>query len=140
MNLGALIDGKILCIHGGLSPQLSTIDQMRVLDRKVEIPQSGPFCDIMWSDPEDGNIETWSKSPRGAGYNFGWKAVKHFNTLNNTDLIARAHQLAMDGYKFMFPEHSLVTVWSAPNYCYRCGNVASIMIINEQGKKVFRKF
>ncbi|KAG5455998.1 MAG: Metallo-dependent phosphatase-like protein [Olpidium bornovanus] len=83
----------------------------------------------MWSDPED--VEAWAVSPRGAGWLFGAKVAAEFNQVNNLILIARAHQLVQEGYKFMFPDNNLVTVWSAPNYCYRCGNVASIMQIDE---------
>ena len=86
----------------------------------------------MWSDPED--IDSWAVSPRGAGWLFGGRVTNEFNHVNNLTLIARAHQLVQDGFKFMFPDQNLVTVWSAPNYCYRCGNVASIMRIGEDLK------
>jgi diadenosine tetraphosphatase ApaH/serine/threonine PP2A family protein phosphatase len=138
LTLAALIDGKILCVHGGLSPDVKTLDQIRTIPRNQEIPHEGPFCDLMWSDPED--IETWQVSPRGAGYLFGSKVTTDFNRVNNLELICRAHQLVQEGYKFMFPENNLVTVWSAPNYCYRCGNVASILQLDENRNKSWKVF
>jgi len=138
LGLAAVVEGKVLCIHGGLSPDIKTLDHIRTIERKVEIPHDGPFCDLMWSDPED--IDTWQMSPRGAGWLFGGKVAKEFNHLNDLELIARAHQLVQEGYKYWFAEKSLVTVWSAPNYCYRCGNVASILTINEDLEREFKIF
>ncbi|OAR01350.1 hypothetical protein LLEC1_06745 [Akanthomyces lecanii] len=127
--LAAIVDGEVLCVHGGLSPEIRTIDQIRVVARAQEIPHEGAFCDLVWSDPEE--VETWAISPRGAGWLFGDKVATEFNHVNGLKLIARAHQLVNEGYKYHFPENSVVTVWSAPNYCYRCGNVASIMTVDK---------
>jgi len=137
-NVSAVIDGQVLCVHGGLSPSIWTIDQMRTLKRDVEIPHEGPFCDLMWSDPED--IPQWGISPRGAGYLFGSKVTSQFNRTNGLELICRAHQLMNEGYKYMFQEKNLVTVWSAPNYCYRCGNIASILKFDDNLEREFRIF
>ena len=137
MSIAAIIEGRVFCIHGGLSPSISTVDQIRLLNRKMEIPHEGPFCDLMWSDPDD--IETWIMSCRGAGWIFGEKVVKEFNYINGLDLICRAHQLVNEGYKYWFDDN-LVTVWSAPNYCYRCGNKASILKLDKDLKPVFELF
>ena len=138
LGIGAVVEGKIFCIHGGLSPEIKTIDQVRLIDRRMEIPHEGPFCDLMWSDPED--IETWAMSPRGAGWLFGSRVTTEFNHINDISLIARAHQLVMDGFKYWFRDQNLVTVWSAPNYCYRCGNVASILNVNDKLVRTFEIF
>lgn len=80
LPLGAVVDGEVLCVHGGLSPEIRTIDQIRTLERCIEIPVQGPFCDLMWSDPD--NIDTWVLSHRGAGWLFGSKVTKEFNHIN----------------------------------------------------------
>lgn len=244
LALSALIGGPggVFCVHGGLSPNIKHINQIRIIDRKQEVPHDGPMCDLLWSDPDEtldvslemfmgdgdddeeghlgeykderrfkitmdydsndsrqiddntndvhdsnnntttstkdfdrdlkdepvreldgifddskppagtanrlrasmlsqanSNVGQWSLSPRGAGYVFGPGPVHQFNHLNNTSLIARAHQLVLEGYKEMYNE-SLVTVWSAPNYCYRCGNVAAILRIDDDLSRHYTVF
>jgi len=137
LSLSAIISDTLFCVHGGLSPTISCLDEIRALDRKQEVPHDGPMCDLLWSDPEE--IEDWGVSPRGAGYLFGPEVVKRWNVVNNISLIARAHQLVMEGYKYMFGD-TLVTVWSAPNYCYRCGNIAAILELDEDLNRSFKIF
>ncbi|XP_078666672.1 serine/threonine-protein phosphatase 4 catalytic subunit-like [Branchiostoma floridae x Branchiostoma belcheri] len=137
LSLSAIIDGKIFCVHGGLSPSINTLDQIRAIDRKHDVPPDGPMCDLLWSDPED--MQGWGVSPRGAGYLFGSDVVAQFNAANDIDMICRAHQLVMEGYKWHFHE-TVLTVWSAPNYCYRCGNVAAILGLDEHLQKDFTIF
>ena len=79
----------------------------------------------MWSDPEE--VDTWATSNRGAGWLFGAKVTGEFSRLNDLSLICRAHQVVHDGFKYMFGEQ-LVTVWSAPNYCYRLDKYKTIAL------------
>ena len=53
LTVAALVDGQILCVHGGLSPDIMTLDQIRLIERNQEIPHKGAFCDLVWSDPEE---------------------------------------------------------------------------------------
>lgn len=147
LPLGCLIQKgdrkRVLCLHAGLSPSLDTLDQIKDMERIQEVPHEGPMCDLLWSDPED--IQGWSISPRGAGYVFGDDIVSQFNQTNNIETICRSHQLVMEGYKWMFDTGDgnpgqLVTVWSAPNYCYRCANEASILEYDENMNHKFIVF
>ena len=139
LTLAAVVDGRIFCVHGGLSPDVKHIDQIRLLSRVLEIPHEGAFGDLVWSDPED--IDGWEVNPRGAGWLFGSNVVDEFNHVNDVDLVARAHQLVMDGFSYVYPSRrTCCTVWSAPNYCYRCGNIASVLQISASYEQTPLKF
>lgn len=106
------------------------------------------MCDLLWSDPDDRC--GWGISPRGAGYTFGQDISEAFNHNNGLTLVARAHQLVMEGKQWVkrrgglstdgvrnlgynwSQDRNVVTIFSAPNYCYRCGNQAAIMEIDEK--------
>ncbi|KAJ1423305.1 Serine/threonine-specific protein phosphatase/bi [Sesbania bispinosa] len=132
--LTALVESEIFCLHGGLSPSIETLDNIRSFDRVQEVPHEGPMCDLLWSDPDDRC--GWGISPRGAGYTFGQDISEQFNHTNSLKLIARAHQLVMDGFNWAH-EQKVVTIFSAPNYCYRCGNMASILEVDDSKGHTF---
>lgn len=137
LPLVALIEMQMFCAHGGLSPKITKIDEIRALNRFQDIPIEGSITDLVWSDPDD--RPGWSTSPRGTGFTFGMDVSLQFNHTNNLTLIARAHQLVSEGYNWCH-NHNVVTVFSAPNYCYRCGNQAAIMMIDENLKYTFLQF
>eukprot|EP00929_Paragymnodinium_shiwhaense_P014228 TRINITY_DN12211_c0_g1_i1.p1 TRINITY_DN12211_c0_g1~~TRINITY_DN12211_c0_g1_i1.p1 ORF type:complete len:353 (+),score=55.06 TRINITY_DN12211_c0_g1_i1:177-1235(+) len=138
LPMAAVVGESVFAVHGGLSPSVQHIDQIRILDRFTEIPHDGPLADLMWSDP-DPEKQGFIFSPRGAGYVFGHDVVSKFLHLNNLTHIVRAHQLCMCGYQVLFDD-SLSTVWSAPNYCYRFGNTASILEVSEDLSRVFNVY
>lgn len=116
------------CLHGGLSPSFETLGQIRDADRKVEVPHRGGLCDLLWSDPDE--KEGFIDSNRGAGYLFGADISSKFIHTNGLQMICRAHQMVYMGYNWSH-EKSVCTIFSAPNYCYRCGNQAGIMELDE---------
>jgi len=125
----AIIDEKIVCMHGGLSPQLKSFEQIRRAMRPTDIPDSGLLCDLLWSDP-DKNISEWGDNDRGISYTFGSNIVSNFLKKHDMDLIVRAHQVVADGYEF-FANHQLVTIFSAPNYCNEFNNNSAMLNIEE---------
>ena len=124
LPLAAIIDNDIICMHGGLSPSIERTDELIVMDRIQETPHEGPMADIMWSDPED--KMGWGISGRGCGHIWGPDISSFFLYTNDLKFISRAHQLVMNGYAWSH-DRQVLTLFSAPNYCYRCGNEAAIM-------------
>ncbi|KAH8289875.1 hypothetical protein KR054_012435, partial [Drosophila jambulina] len=131
LPLAALVNGHVLCLHGGLSPKIKSLDQIRGLNRIKEIPAQGPITDLLWSDPRD--ILGWRHSHRGAGHHFGQDISKDFNHTNDLALVSRAHQLEMQGFRWRH-SRNVLTIFSAPNYCSRCCNKAAIMKLDNSLK------
>lgn len=133
MPLAAVIDNRIFCVHGGLAPNLEYVDQIKEYNRKTQPELNSIVGNMLWSDPS--NVEDYKRSERRSGYLFGEKHVKQFLNNNNFQKIVRSHEMA-DGYQEMF-NGKLITVWSAPNYCFVCGNKASVMIVYENCSEEF---
>nr|POE71309.1 serine/threonine-protein phosphatase pp1 isozyme 4 [Quercus suber] len=91
LPVAALIDDKILCMHGGLSPDLTNLDQIRNLSRPTAVPDTGLLCDLLWSDPGR-DVKGWGMNDRGVSYTFGPDKVTEFLTKHDLDLVCRAHQ------------------------------------------------
>ncbi|KTF80756.1 hypothetical protein cypCar_00023810 [Cyprinus carpio] len=136
LSLSAIVDGKIFCVHGGLSPSIQTLDQIRTIDRKQEVPHDGPMCDLLWSDPED-TMGVGCESHRSWIVLFGVDGGGiRFNACMIISMILQSSVAVMRAAKVDFNE-TVLTVWSAPNYCYRCGNVAAILELDEHLQKEF---
>jgi len=129
LPVAALIDNKIFCMHGGLSPELSSLEQIRRIIRPTDVPDTGLLCDLLWSDP-DKDVQGWGENERGVSYVFGPEIVSVFLKKHDLDLVCRAHQVVEDGYEF-FAKRQLVTLFSAPNYCGEYDNSGAMMSVDE---------
>eukprot|EP00199_Chlamydomonas_sp_CCMP681_P002063 CAMPEP_0119104540 /NCGR_PEP_ID=MMETSP1180-20130426/2729_1 /TAXON_ID=3052 ORGANISM="Chlamydomonas cf sp, Strain CCMP681" /NCGR_SAMPLE_ID=MMETSP1180 /ASSEMBLY_ACC=CAM_ASM_000741 /LENGTH=400 /DNA_ID=CAMNT_0007089335 /DNA_START=134 /DNA_END=1337 /DNA_ORIENTATION=- len=129
LPVAALIDEKILCMHGGLSPELKSLEQIKRIARPTDVPDSGLLCDLLWADP-DKDIQGWGENDRGVSYTFGPDCVTEFLQKHDLDLVCRAHQVVEEGYEF-FAKRQLVTIFSAPNYCGEFENAGAMMSVDE---------
>ncbi|MCQ2816066.1 MAG: metallophosphoesterase [archaeon] len=141
LPLACIVNEKFLAVHGGLSPDINLLSELSKLNRFIETPKKGPLCDIMWSDPCDKDevalqTEYEKNKVRGCSFYFGAKAAIPFLSKNNCIFIVRGHEAQIDGYK-MFkwnPKNkypSVITVFSAPNYCDVYDNKGAIIKLNK---------
>mmetsp|Transcript_36968 Transcript_36968/g.59832 ORF Transcript_36968/g.59832 Transcript_36968/m.59832 type:complete len:460 (+) Transcript_36968:150-1529(+) len=137
LPLAANLDGKFFCVHGGLSPEVKTLEDVTKIYRFREPPPSGPMCDLLWADPLDESQDTYNvdfvhNHVRGCSYYFGFAAACNFLEDNGLLSILRAHEAQDEGYKLYkkrdateFP--TVITLFSAPNYCDVYRNKAAVL-------------
>ncbi|KAJ1665279.1 serine/threonine protein phosphatase Pzh1 [Coemansia sp. RSA 1813] len=130
LPVAAVVASKIFCVHGGLSPDLASMEQVKQLQRPCDVPDHGVLNDLLWSDPSD-TAADWEDNERGVSYCFGKSIITDFLRRMDFDLICRAHMVVEDGYEF-FHGRQLVTVFSAPNYCGEFDNSGAVMNVNEE--------
>lgn len=130
LPIAAIVAGKIFCVHGGLSPALGHMDDIRNIARPTDVPDYGLLNDLLWSDPADME-QDWEANERGVSYCFGKKVITDFLATHDFDLVCRAHMVVEDGYEF-FNDRVLVTVFSAPNYCGEFDNWGAVMSVSSE--------
>ncbi|KAF1974345.1 serine/threonine-protein phosphatase PP-Z [Bimuria novae-zelandiae CBS 107.79] len=130
LPIAAIVAQKIFCVHGGLSPSLSHMDDIRQIARPTDVPDYGLLNDLLWSDPADMEHD-WESNERGVSYCFGKKVIMEFLQRHDFDLVCRAHMVVEDGYEF-FNDRILVTVFSAPNYCGEFDNWGAVMSVSSE--------
>ncbi|KAL7077631.1 hypothetical protein ACQ4LE_003133 [Meloidogyne hapla] len=140
MPIAGLIGGRILCMHGGLSPNLTSLDQLRQIPRGWYDPPNnqGLTMDLLWADPEP-RIKGWQISPRGCSYLFGDDIILQLTALLDIDMVVRAHQVVQDGYEINGTQ-KLVTVFSAPNYAGQFDNAGAVMLVEPSLRCMFFQF
>lgn len=130
LPIAAIVAGKIFCVHGGLSPVLNSMDEIVNIARPTDVPDYGLLNDLLWSDPAD-TLNEWEDNERGVSYVFSKVAINKFLSKFGFDLVCRAHMVVEDGYEF-FNDRTLVTVFSAPNYCGEFDNWGAVMSVSEE--------
>ncbi|KJA29109.1 hypothetical protein HYPSUDRAFT_487030 [Hypholoma sublateritium FD-334 SS-4] len=129
LPIAAIVASKIFCVHGGLSPSLHSMEDIKRINRPTDVPDFGLLNDLLWSDPSDTALD-WEDNERGVSYCFGKAIINEFLVRYDMDLICRAHMVVEDGYEF-WNDRTLVTVFSAPNYCGEFDNYGACMSVSE---------
>jgi len=134
MPLAAVVNDKIFCCHGGISPELENIKDINNWQRPSELPDVGVFCDLLWADPSDDTADYIYNADRKTSYCFGANAVDNFLKKNNLGMICRAHECVDDGYRFFF-DRKLISIFSAPLYSKgEYSNSGAVLRVNRQGE------
>lgn len=150
LPIAAIMNKQFFCVHGGLSPEIFTVDDVKSINRFVEPDETGPLCDLLWADPHEefdadcGSVQYLHNETRGCSYVFTHKAACEFLNKNGLLSVIRAHEAQDQGYRMYkanpktgFP--SVITLFSAPNYLDVYGNKAAVMIYSDNSMNI-KKF
>ncbi|KAI8673026.1 Serine/threonine-protein phosphatase [Fusarium sp. Ph1] len=129
LPLVAIVDEKVFCVHGGLSPDLKKLEDIKNIVRPTDVPDRGLLHDLLWSDPLV-TVTGWGGYGQGVPGVFGPGVVSEFLAEHDLDLILRGHQAVGDGYQY-FADQKLVTLWTAPNW-QGFGHAGAILTFQEK--------
>ncbi|KAJ8574413.1 hypothetical protein K7X08_026218 [Anisodus acutangulus] len=131
LPLAALIEKKIICMHGGIGRSINHVEQIENIQRPITMEAGSIILmDLLWSDPtENDSVEGLRPNARGPGLvTFGPDRVMEFCNNNDLQLIVRAHECVMDGFE-RFAQGHLITLFSATNYCGTANNAGAILVL-----------
>lgn len=133
LPVAAIIGGRIMCVHGGITKSLGSIYDLKKLKKTYDVPMKGPIADMLWSDP-DPSVDSTLPSPRGVGCIFGLKELNSFLKINKLDMIIRSHEACDNGFNYPFPgSKGLVTIFTVCDYCGE-GNSGAVMLVDNDCK------
>jgi diadenosine tetraphosphatase ApaH/serine/threonine PP2A family protein phosphatase len=136
MPFSATINSNILCLHGGISPLLFKVSQLKKLERPYHEFSNKLINDILWSDPR--NVIGFRNSYRGMGCYFGETSLKKFLINNHLDLLVRGHECV---YECKYTHgNKCLTVFSASNYCGESGNKSSALVVHSSKERKILNF
>lgn len=139
LPVAAVVNEAAFCVHGGISPMLKSLNDLRKSEKQAEISGPGLFTDLLWSDPVE-YIDSFAPNDRGCGYFYGMNVINQFLEENDLELIVRSHELCPHGLKFPIQDfQKIVTVFSNTNYCCK-NNSAAIIHISKDLNVTNKKF
>jgi len=139
LPIAAVIENSILCVHSGISQHAETLDHLRCLYRCQDIPLKGIVYELVNANPVLDKKEPEKGKESEVQLTFGQEEFKKFMSTNDLSYMVRSNQLCIDGYQQIFGA-KLSTIWGAPNFMNRCGNVAAILEISDNLDKLFNVF
>lgn len=138
MPIAAVVDKVTICVHGGIGPDITSIDSLQTVKRPIDNFDDLILAPLFWSDP-DSTVADFMLSPRGIGYKFGETNLLNFLEQSEAARIVRGHEFVPQGILTLFDDR-LVTIFSASNYCGTMGNDSAVLVMDPDGDDEIKRF